>query len=48
MHAVCGYSKGEVSNLQPKAPAPIMRMEDGGDSSGDLGEAGEDMVDYWD
>lgn len=42
-----GYSRG-FSNLQPKAPAPMMRMEDGGDSPGDLGELGEDMLDYAD
>ena len=36
---------GNATYLQPKAPAPMMRMEDGGCSPGDLVEAGEDMLD---
>ena len=40
MHAVCG---GGFANLQPKAPAPMIRMEEGADSSGELEE---DMLNY--
>ena len=41
----CGL--GVATYLQPKAPAPKMRMEDGADdSSGGLGVLGEDMLDH--
>lgn len=45
MHAVRVRGLGiYVTYLQPKAPAPIMRMEEGAGS--DSGGLGEDMLDY--
>ena len=39
--------RGVATYLQPKAPAPMMRMEEGAaDSSGGLGDLGEDILDY--